>query len=81
MTGMNRLNGLSLSSGNVLYCAVENGQVTQMILDNVTGDAMDYVLVLSATSNGSGIVSVGRIHDSAEPEPGQRNGQRRDRCF
>jgi len=55
VTGMNRLDGLRLSDENVLYCAVENGRVTQLILDNVTGDALDYGLVLSASSNSSGM--------------------------
>ncbi|MDO4553160.1 MAG: S-layer homology domain-containing protein [Bacillota bacterium] len=58
-TGMSRLDGLTLSSDSVLYCDMENGKITRLFLNNVTGDAMDYGVVLSAVSNSSSSGSSG----------------------
>ncbi len=55
VTGMNRLSGLSLSSADVLYSRVENGKITELILHNATGDAIEYGLILAASESGSGM--------------------------
>ncbi len=55
-TSMARLSGLELESDDVIYYKAENGKVTQLILDNVTGDSLEYGVVLSAV-NSSGDMS------------------------
>jgi hypothetical protein len=50
-----RLKGLSLSDSSVLYYKAENGVVSQIILKNITGDAVSYGIILSAQSSSSGM--------------------------
>lgn len=59
VTSLSRINGLTLSSGDVLYYKKENGQITQLVLNNVTGDALEYGVVISAKSNSSGLTVSG----------------------
>jgi len=54
-----RLAGLYLSAGSVLYYKAENGEITQLIMDNVSGDAPDYGVIISADSDYSGLASSG----------------------
>lgn len=54
-TSLSRLDGISLSTGDILYSKAENGVVTQLILDNVTGDCAKYGVVISASSSSSGM--------------------------
>ncbi len=45
-----RLDGMTLNSSNVIYCSKNSaGEITDMILENVTGDAYSYALALSRT--------------------------------
>ena len=55
-----RLDGLTLDSSKVLYYKAENGKITQMVLNNATGDAADYGIVLSSIVNQSGMTSSGK---------------------
>ncbi len=63
---LTRINGVTLSSDNVLYYEKNSsGEITQLILKNVTGDAYSYGVVTSAsttvgllTSSGSYTVDV-----------------------
>ena len=55
VTSMERLSGMSLDSSDILYSKIENGKVTELILNNVTGDALEYGIVLSAETGGSGL--------------------------
>ena len=51
---LQRLDGLNISSSKVLYCEKNaSGEITDLILDNVTGDAYSYGIVASKTSNSS----------------------------
>lgn len=54
VTSMSRLSGLTIASGKALYATIEDGIITNLILDDVTGDAKQYGVVTSATSNDSG---------------------------
>ncbi len=54
-TSLSRLDGIDLSSSDVLYSKGENGEITQLILDNVTGDCASYGVVLSTSSQSSGM--------------------------
>ena len=46
-----RLSGVSLSTKDILYAKTENGLVTELILNDVTGDAFSYGVVTSANTN------------------------------
>ena len=51
---MQRLDGISLSSSDVLYCQKNSvGEITDLILKNVTGDAYQYGLIIGKTSGNS----------------------------
>ncbi len=51
---LQRLDGLNLSSSKVLYCGKNaSGEITDLILDNVTGDAYSYGIVSGKTSSSS----------------------------
>ena len=52
-TSMSRLNGVTIDSSNVLYYEASGGQVTTLILADVTGDTAKYGVVTSAKSNDS----------------------------
>lgn len=52
-TSLARINGLTLGSNNVLYYETSNGEVTSLVLNNVTGDSLQYGIVLSSVSSGS----------------------------
>lgn len=68
---LQRINGVNLSSDSVLYCGKNSsGEIEELILNNVTGDAYSYGVVTSAStmvssdpknlmSNGSYTVDVG----------------------
>lgn len=45
---LQRLDGISLSASDVVYSKIHNGYVTELILNNVTGDAFSYGVVTSA---------------------------------
>lgn len=50
-----RLAGCTLDSGDVRYYVLnESGEISRLILDDVTGDVCDYGYLLSAQQNGSG---------------------------
>lgn len=52
---LQRLDGVSLSTGDVLYSAKnDKGEIKEMILCDVTGDTAQYGVVLSAPEKGSG---------------------------
>lgn len=55
-----RLDGISINSSNVLYCARNSlNEITEMILKNVTGDAYSYGAVVSRSqSNGSYVYTI-----------------------
>lgn len=46
-----RLNGVNLSTKDILYAKTENGLVTELILNDATGDAFSYGVVTSANTN------------------------------
>ena len=51
-----RLNGLTLSSGSVLYLGTNSdGEISELILDDVTGDIYDYGIVTSSKNIGAGM--------------------------
>ncbi len=51
-----RLNGLTLSSGSILYSKTNSdGEIAELILDDVTGDMYDYGIITSAKNNGNGM--------------------------
>lgn len=51
-----RLNGITLSSTTVLYAKTNSsGEVSELILDDVTGDMYDYGIITAAKSNGIGM--------------------------
>lgn len=48
-----RLAGAQISEGYVRYCKLnENGEITELILDNYTGDLYQYGMLLDLTSSG-----------------------------
>lgn len=50
---LQRLDGLTINSGQVLYCNKNaGGEITELILKDVTGDAYSYGLVTSTYSSG-----------------------------
>lgn len=48
---LQRLNGISIGSSDILYEKSENGLITELILKDVTGDAFSYGVIVSASSN------------------------------
>ncbi len=46
-----RLDGISLSGKNVLYAKTENGIITELILNDATGDAFSYGVVMSVRTS------------------------------
>jgi len=48
---MQRLDGISISSSDILYEKSENGMITELILKDVTGDAFSYGVIVSASSS------------------------------
>jgi hypothetical protein len=52
-TSLQRLDGVWLQSGDVLYYEASGGKVTTLILNDVTGDTAKYGVVTSATSGDS----------------------------
>ena len=49
-----RLDGLTLNSSHVLYYETQNGKITKLLLNNVTGDSNDYGVMTTATLSESG---------------------------
>lgn len=49
---LSRIDGVTIAAKNVLYFKTENGEITELILSNVTGDAFAYGVVTQA-NNGS----------------------------
>ncbi len=48
----NRIDGVSINAGSIIYMAKNaNGEVTDLILNNVTGDAYSYGVVVKAQNN------------------------------
>ncbi len=56
---LSRLDGVSLTAKNVLYSKTEDGVITELILNNATGDAFSYGVVLSARTSGTGFNTSG----------------------
>lgn len=52
-TSLDRLDGVTVNSSDILYYEASNGQVTTIIFDDITGDTMQYGVVTSAKSNNS----------------------------
>lgn len=53
-----RLSGVSLQAGDVRYYSLdENGAIDRLILDEVTGDTLDYVYLTAAVSSPDGDMS------------------------
>ncbi len=52
-TSMQRLDGVDIESSKVLYYEASGGQVTTLILNDVTGDTAKYGVVTAAKSNSS----------------------------
>lgn len=52
---MQRLDGVNLDSSKILYYEAGGGQVTTLILNDVTGDTAKYGVLTSAKSNSSGM--------------------------
>lgn len=52
-TSMQRLDGVNIESSKVLYYEASSGQVTTLILNDVTGDTAKYGVLTSAKSNDS----------------------------
>lgn len=51
---MQRIDGLTINSSDVLYCAKNSsGEITELILNNVTGDAYEYGIVTKKVSGDS----------------------------
>lgn len=63
VTSMSRLDGLTVSSGKALYATIEDGTITKLILNDVTGDAKQYGVVTSATANSSSSGSNTYVYD------------------
>ena len=53
VSSMQRLDGVKIDTGDVLYYEASGGKVTTLILKDVTGDTMKYGVVTSAKSNNS----------------------------
>lgn len=60
---MQRLDGISIDSSNVLYCEKNSaGEVTDLILNNITGDALAYGIVTAKkTSTTNATDSTGTV--------------------
>ncbi len=54
-----RLDGVTVSTKDVLYSKTEDGVITELILNNVTGDAFSYGVVLSSHTSGTGFNTSG----------------------
>ncbi len=54
-----RLDGINISKSDILYVNEENGYITELILNNVTGDAFSYGVITSANSNTKGMSASG----------------------
>ncbi|QIB68102.1 S-layer homology domain-containing protein [Aminipila butyrica] len=57
-TSVSRLDGLQLDSGDVLYYEAKSGYITSLVLENVTGDALQYGVITSAKSSSKDSTSV-----------------------
>ena len=56
-TYMQRLDGITLKDGQVLYAQKNsNGEISEMIVQNVTGDMYSYGIITSVTKQGTSIV-------------------------
>lgn len=56
-TYMQRLDGMTLKDGQVLYTQKNsNGEISEMILQNVTGDMYSYGIVTAVTKQGTSVV-------------------------
>ena len=56
-TYMQRLDGVTLMDGQVLYTQKNsNGEISEMILQNVTGDMYSYGIITSVTKQGTSVV-------------------------
>lgn len=56
-TYMQRLDGMMLKDGQVLYAQKNsNGEISEMIVQNVTGDMYSYGIITSVTKQGTSIV-------------------------
>ena len=56
-TYMQRLDGVTLKDGQVLYTQKNsNGEISEMILQNVTGDMYSYGIVTAVTKQGTSVV-------------------------
>ena len=56
-TYMQRLDGMTLKDGQVLYTQKNsNGEISEMILQNVTGDMYSYGIITAVTKQGTSIV-------------------------
>ena len=54
---MQRLDGITLKDGQVLYAQKNsNGEISEMIVQNVTGDMYSYGIITSVTKQGTSIV-------------------------
>ena len=49
-TSLSRIDGLTLDNSNVLYYEASGGEITTLVLNNVTGDSLAYGIVLSVSS-------------------------------
>ncbi len=50
---LSRLDGMTLSDSEVLYYKAENGEITELVLNDATGDAREYGILTKAKSSGS----------------------------
>ena len=56
-TYMQRLDGMTLKDGQVIYTQKNsNGEISEMILQNVTGDMYSYGIITSVTKQGTSVV-------------------------
>lgn len=56
-TYMQRLDGITLKDGQVLYAQKNsNGEISEMIVQNVTGDMYSYGIITSVTKQGTSVV-------------------------
>ncbi len=56
-TYMQRLDGMTLKDGQVLYTQKNsNGEISEMILQNVTGDMYSYGIITAVTKQGTSVV-------------------------
>ena len=64
-TYMQRLDGITLKSGDVLYAKKNsNGQISEMIVKNATGDMYSYGIVTSVTKGNENISSTATIESN-----------------